>query len=200
MTDNPIYSFNDPVNYTVKHPLQNNWTLWYDDPAAMKNTNISWDENLKTIMTVNSIEDFFGLVNHIKKPSDIPISANYHLFKTGVRPAWEDKENSKGGKWTFGFNRQKRTPEIDPIWMNIMLALIGEQFDHSDDITGAVISIRKGVDRIAIWTKSYDNPERTIRIGEQFKSFLDTRDRIGFQAHSDTAVKTGSTVKDRYNC
>lgn len=45
-----------------------------------------------------------------------------------------------------------------------MLAMIGEQFTHNDEITGAVISVRKGVDRIAIWTNSCDG-SKVSKIG-----------------------------------
>jgi translation initiation factor 4E len=55
-----ITVFQDPINFNVKHPLQNKWTLWYDDAAGMKQNQLSWDENLKLIMTVDTIEDFFG--------------------------------------------------------------------------------------------------------------------------------------------
>src|SRR5690606_8941554 len=44
----------DPTNFTIKHPLQNRWTLWYDN-AAKKSTSQSWGENLKQIVTFDTV-------------------------------------------------------------------------------------------------------------------------------------------------
>jgi translation initiation factor 4E len=54
----------DSINFNVKHPLQHKWTLWYDDPAAMKqNKELTWDENLKQIITISTVEDFWAYLN-----------------------------------------------------------------------------------------------------------------------------------------
>ncbi len=38
-----------------------------------------------------------------------------------------------------------------------LLAMIGEQFEESDEICGAVVSVRRAQDKIAIWTKTASN-------------------------------------------
>lgn len=38
-----------------------------------------------------------------------------------------------------------------------MLAMIGEQFDESEEICGVVVSVRRAHDKIAIWTKTASN-------------------------------------------
>ncbi|KAJ3261556.1 Eukaryotic translation initiation factor 4E type 2 [Boothiomyces macroporosus] len=200
-SEQQITIFQDPVNFTLKHPLQFKWTLWFDDAAFMKqNPKLTWDENLKCLFTVESVEDFWGLIHSLRPPSDLPASANYHLFKEGVKPMWEDKENAKGGKWTYSQARSKRGQELNGYWLKTMLAIIGEQFTHSEEITGAVISVRKTADRISLWTKTFDDKEKTLQIGNEFKEYLGITDKIGFQAHADTAVKNASQAKDRYSC
>ena len=71
----------------VKHPLQNAWTLWFfkNDKAR------SWEENQKAIITVNTVEDFWSLYNHIEVASRLPPGSDYSLFKEGIFPDWEDK-------------------------------------------------------------------------------------------------------------
>lgn len=38
-----------------------------------------------------------------------------------------------------------------------VLAMIGEQFAESDEICGAVVSIRARVEKLALWTKTASN-------------------------------------------
>jgi hypothetical protein len=44
----------DPENFTIKHPLQNRWTLWYDSPAK-KTTQATWASNLRKIVTFDTV-------------------------------------------------------------------------------------------------------------------------------------------------
>jgi hypothetical protein len=37
---------------------------------------------------------FFFFVSH----ADV-LPGNYHVFKNGIKPMWEDPQNNKGGKW-----------------------------------------------------------------------------------------------------
>jgi translation initiation factor 4E len=62
MPDKELVSiFDDRINFNVKHPLQCRWTLWYDDATMLKaNPKLNWDENLKQVLTIESIEDFWG--------------------------------------------------------------------------------------------------------------------------------------------
>ena len=46
-----------------------------------------------------------------------------HLFKRGVKPAWEDRRNVDGGSWTF---RVRKDLSAD-LWQEICMMAIGEQ-------------------------------------------------------------------------
>lgn len=46
-----------------------------------------------------------------------------HLFKRGVKPAWEDRRNVNGGSWTF---RVRKDLSAD-FWQEICMMAIGEQ-------------------------------------------------------------------------
>lgn len=50
------------------------------------------------------------------------------------------------------------------MWEEIVIAVIGEQFDVGHEICGAVCSVRNGEDIISIWNKTHDNEEATNRI------------------------------------
>lgn len=45
------------------------------------------------------------------------------------------------------------------------MAMIGETFEHSEEITGCVVSTRAKGDRISIWTKHADKKEACEAIG-----------------------------------
>ena len=114
--------FEDPVNFNVKHPLFNTWTLWFDNPvyrgsASAKERRESWGANLHKVVEIKTVEEFWGLYNDIVPPSNLPQSANYYLFKSGIQPAWEDPANGNGGKWSVQLPREKHRSQIDKIWL-----------------------------------------------------------------------------------
>ena len=45
------------------------------------------------------VQDFWNIYNHLVRPNDLPNTMDYHLFKTGIKPIWEDPANRRGGKW-----------------------------------------------------------------------------------------------------
>ena len=155
-----ISIFHDQQQFKT-HKLSKEWSLWYDDGNQIKqNPKLTWKENLKLIHTFSTIEEFLSLVSYIKPPSEIPASANYHLFIKGIEPMWEHVENAKGGKWTFNHPKGKRGPELDKIWLSIMINVMSDKISQ---INGCVISIRKTQDRISVWTQKSD--ESVLKIG-----------------------------------
>ena len=49
----------DPVNFNVKHPLKNKWTLWFDNPGKKAN-DANWGASMKRLITIDTVEDFWG--------------------------------------------------------------------------------------------------------------------------------------------
>ncbi|CAO3599901.1 unnamed protein product [Absidia cylindrospora] len=180
--------FHDRTNYTVKHPLQNTWTLWFDNPGKKANSQ-SWSQNLKEIVSMDAVEDFWGVYNNIVKVDRLDTSSNYHLFKKGVRPEWEDPANANGGKFSIQFPRNRTADAINNFWLHTLLAMIGEQFAFEDEVCGAVVSVRKVFFRIALWIKTSDNEEIVKRIGQQLKEFLEVPSnlQVEFAPHGDAA-------------
>ena len=46
-----------------------------------------------------SCEQFWSLYSHLVKPGDLASHSDFHLFKMGIKPMWEDEANKFGGKW-----------------------------------------------------------------------------------------------------
>lgn len=199
--------FSDPANFNVKHPLYSPWTLWFDSPSTkgrnLPQTPVSafpqtpipqtpgvaaaqgWMEDIKRVITFDSVEEFWGLYNNIIPPSHLPPKANYYLFKDGIIPAWEDEANKLGGKWSIQLPKDKNRNNVDKMWLYTMLAAIGETFDPSPTlaggsgsaslITGVIVSTRPQFYRLSIWTRLSPNEEdaalreRIEGVGKHFK-------------------------------
>lgn len=99
------------------------------------------------ITAFDTVEDFWSLYNHIRVASDIGNGNDYSLFKRNIRPMWEDEVNKRGGRWLMMLGRQHKRL-LDQFWLDIVLCLIGEAFENSDDICGAVVNIRPRGDKI----------------------------------------------------
>jgi len=177
-----------------KHPLAHSWTMWYDSPNTTNN--MDWKLSVKKIVSFSSVEDFWCLFNNLVKPSGLPIKGNYHLFKEGIMPAWEDPINKNGGKWVIEFER-KQADILDQVWLYTALALIGEQFEDMNDISGAVISCRRQRNRLALWTKSAMEDQTQKRIGNEFKKIMEvpSRVKIGYQPHDDSLKRVAQMEK-----
>ncbi|KAF4319460.1 hypothetical protein BBO99_00005292 [Phytophthora kernoviae] len=181
------------ADVATKHPLQHRWVLWYDNPKKRHSTE-SWEENLKNVYTFNTVEDFWCLYNNILAPTKLAIGSNYHLFKDGIRPMWEDPVNAKGGKWIFT-NPRSRKARLDECWLYVMLSLIGETLQDEDDICGAVVSVRKAQDRIAIWSATANAEDRQKAIGRGFRLALvdiGKNETLKYQSHADAAASGSS--------
>jgi len=186
--------------FAIKHPLQHSWALWFDNPQK-KTSLASWGDYLKKIYTFSTVEDFWSLWNNVKAASELPAGCSYHIFKDGIEPKWEDSANERGGKWVINHkSSQRNTKVIDQMWLGAVLAVIGASFDDDDEVCGVVISIRKGMDRIAIWTKTATNEAACKRIGQHFRESMGApTTSIGYQAHADALARNSSfRNSDRY--
>jgi hypothetical protein len=79
----------DVARMRNEHLLHQRWTFWYDLKDQGKPNHASWGASLKKLMDLESVEQFFGMVNNVAKPSALPVGSDYHLFKYGVKPEWE---------------------------------------------------------------------------------------------------------------
>lgn len=77
-------------------------------------------EDIKEVVPITSVEEFWGVYNNIIGPSVLGQRADYYLFKGGIIPAWEDPANKHGGKWSVQMPREKTRPRIDEMWLNMV--------------------------------------------------------------------------------
>lgn len=159
--------------------------------------------------------------NNITNTGDLPVKADYHLFKAGVRPEWEDAQNKHGGKWAFTTKDRKGVP-IDDLWLHVMLAAIGETLENENDgeIMGVVVNVRKAFYRIGVWTRTIgkavpagdaniaggegrtaDQGKEVIQaIGQKFKAalMLPETELVEFTGHTDAAHSGSTRARAKY--
>lgn len=78
----------------------------------------------------------------------------------------------------------------DRYWEDLLLALVGDQFaEASEEVCGAVVSVRSGEDVFSIWTKN--DGGRNIKIRETIKRVLalpaDTN--LQWRSHDDSITQ-----------
>ncbi|KAL9054111.1 MAG: hypothetical protein Q9162_004368 [Coniocarpon cinnabarinum] len=128
-------------------PLKSAWVMWYRPPAAK---NSDYEKSIKPVYRVAAAQDFWRVYAHLKRPSALPTVSDYHFFKDGIRPVWEDEQNKRGGKWIMRLKKGV----IDRYWEELLLTTIGDQFlEAGEEVCGMVVSVRSGEDVISIWTK-----------------------------------------------
>lgn len=136
-----------------------------------------YEAGLSVIGEFETIESFWRYFNWLKPPSALEKNSNYHLFKSGIKPMWEDEANANGGKWVL---TMKNNPQLlDRCWYALAMALIGEELEDGDEICGAVVSLRTKVDRIQLWTRSKDDVEKLNGIGKKMVKLLDVSEADG---------------------
>ncbi|KAL6728918.1 eukaryotic initiation factor 4E [Ancylostoma duodenale] len=98
---------------------------------------------------------------------------------------------------------------MDLIWLEILIAMIGEQFgDDMDLICGLVCNVRGKGSKISMWTKDWSAEEGNMRIGQVLKQKLlgaevppgcttPLFDWLKYEDHDSCQKKSGSTVKVR---
>jgi len=138
--------------------------------AAASTTANPYENSIKVITTVSTVEGFWETYDYLKRPNEVPSTTDYHFFRGGVKPTWEDPSNAKGGKWIV------RLPKglASRYWEEIMLALIGSQFLGIPDgeICGAVLSVRYSEDILGVWNKSSNDMDMVQRIRDGIKKIL----------------------------
>jgi len=165
------------------HPLRNTWVFWFRQQRAPGNKIISYEEGIKKISAFSSVESFWSLWTHLSPPSSLQPTTDYLLFHAGVRrPVWEDPLNLSGGKWII----RLRKGVADRIWEDLVLAIIGDQFDDCHqikqwdakngsewpEICGCTISVRQSEDILSLWNRVESDIKARDKIRDTLRKVL----------------------------
>lgn len=167
------------------NPFQTGFTFYYMERrnnGKMAKASLTHEKNaasdhpyfdaVKSIGTVQTIEEFWSIYNHLIRPNELS-SIDYHFFREGVQPSWEDPQNSKGGKFVV------RLPDkalASRYWEEVVLALLGQQFIGIpfDEVCGAVVSVKGNLKccTLSLWNKTADDSRICSRIRDSLRKIL----------------------------
>lgn len=162
-------------NQEEKYKFERKWTIWLDCPEYHETyadymNKVKWYANIDKIYTFNTIQNFWGAYNNLDKVSDLTYKSEYFIFQNNIKPVWYDINNLDGGEIKFTLKKSafplifqnqedKKTLEIsmDYLWSMIILSLLGENLENSENINGMSIKILKDIYIISIWVNKTNN-------------------------------------------
>uniref|UniRef100_A0A915D1M6 eIF-4F 25 kDa subunit n=1 Tax=Ditylenchus dipsaci TaxID=166011 RepID=A0A915D1M6_9BILA len=150
------------------HLLEYNYVFSYFIRPSGKFDPEDYAQFVQPVAAFSSVEQFWNTYRHIKRPSDVSEKVDFHMFKQGIKPVWEDTANCKGGKWILRLKKGLSSR----IWENLLLAMIGEQFLVGEEICGAVCSVRNQEDIVSLWNRTADSLGVTNRIRDTLRRVL----------------------------
>jgi len=151
-----------------EHPLEFSYALSYFKRPPGKFNPEQYADHVQTIAVFNTVEQFWRVYSHLQRPSDVAEKVDFHLFKIGIKPVWEDDANKNGGKWIVRLKKGLSSR----IWENLILAMLGEQFMVGEEICGAVCSIRNQEDIVSLWNRTASDVPTTNRIRDTMRRVL----------------------------
>uniref|UniRef100_A0A2H1WC62 eIF-4F 25 kDa subunit n=1 Tax=Spodoptera frugiperda TaxID=7108 RepID=A0A2H1WC62_SPOFR len=160
----------------MKHPLQDEWSFW-----LLLGDKQNWEDNLVELSNFNTVEDYWCLYHHMKVPSELRLGQDYMIFKKGIQPMWEDPQNKKGGRWLIMLDRLTNA-QMDAIWADTVLILIGATLMCTDDISGVVVNVRDK-NKISVWMKTND-PESVLEVGRKLRKQFKIPYKFNYYKHN----------------
>lgn len=176
--------------------LENKWCFW----EHQKGDNQNYTNQMHQLGTFNTVEDFWCYKNNLPNPSDIFFTQTggekrftdrgavdaYSLFKTNIRPEWEDPNNASGCEL---FCRTGMTPEdLDKKWELLLLGTVGETIDPADEICGVrVVDKSRGsnpIYRLEVWMRNQDE-KITTTIRENISKCLESKIVCELRRHDE---------------
>ncbi len=175
-----------------EHPLETPWTFWYDKKSYKKTSTGVFYNKLRKLCTFSTIEEFWAVYCHLKRPSSIEGNVNLYLFRDGpnIVPMWE--AFPRGGCWLLKIRKKSANEGGAPsilgtIWHDLVLALIGEAFEEPT-VVGLSLAIRKMEDVVCLWNADNRNVDIQMKIGSKLREVLNLEPStvIEYKAHADS--------------
>ncbi|KAJ2345596.1 hypothetical protein GGH91_002482 [Coemansia sp. RSA 2671] len=171
-----------------EHPLQYSWTYWFMHRAPGQKID-HYESSMVKIATFATVESFWAVYSHLKRPDQVPTITDYQMFRAGVRPVWEDPANIDGGKWMIRLKKGLASR----LWEKLTMAVVGDLFEP-DQICGIVLSVRNSEDIISLWNRTAADVETNMLICDVMKRAmgLPADTVMEYKAHNESLRDTST--------
>ena len=132
-----------------RNQLDKNYSYWFSLRDANQKES-DYEDAIKYLCTFSTVEEFWQIYSHLKKPDALPVNSEYHVFQEGIKPMWEDEANRNGARWILRIKKGAASA----FWEELLLCMIGEQFDVTNEICGIAVSVRTVEDIFSVWVRS----------------------------------------------
>ncbi|XP_050541690.1 eukaryotic translation initiation factor 4E-1B-like [Daktulosphaira vitifoliae] len=163
------------------HLLRDSWKLWYW--KINSDESLNWIENLNGLCEFDNVEKFWSIFNNIRMPSKLKIGCDYSVFKTNIKPMWEDKANKNGGRWLI-----KDNGLLDHYWMDLLMSMVGGMYEPYNDHVCGVVYNKRHLNKLSIWISTCETSV-VNDIGSKIMEYLKIKEKIVFEKHSDNSIK-----------
>lgn len=190
-----------------EYKLNRNWILW-----EHRKSNKDYSSNTNKIGSFNTIKDFWRHYNNYPYPSMLFYNGKFKpfiknpnrevssisLFEENTLPQWEDQRNKFGGE--IAYRNFKELKDIDFMWERLSCAIVGEEFELSEFITGirvvdSSIKNKSSLYRIELW---FSDNSKKINIENNFKTILKLNSNIElYYKNHCSAIDTSKTKSRR---
>lgn len=157
--------------------LNSTYKLYYtDDKKNVK----SYEERIHEIGEVCTAESLVQYLSHLR-PLIIP-GTDYHVFKSDIKPMWEDERNRAGGKFII---RTKRGMQTMAVFTSLVFAFCGGQFgvDLESELCGVVARARSGGFSVCLWHRSASDQHLRDLLNARLRDILQISDSSFFFEH-----------------
>ncbi|KAJ1851885.1 hypothetical protein GGH12_005767 [Coemansia sp. RSA 1822] len=165
------------------HALRFAWSFWFIHRAPGHKIS-DYEAAMTRVATFASVETFWAAYSHLKRADKVPTITDYHMFRAGVRPVWEDAANMAGGKWMIRLKKG-----VSPrMWEKLCMAVVGDVFGVGDEVCGIVLSIRNSEDIVSLWNKNALDTKTTLHIRDSMKLVMGLPSScvLEYKAHNDS--------------
>lgn len=193
--------------------LNTGWTMHF---ASKKKEQTQWKDGRIAYPDMYTVQSFWQTVHHMPMPTELNVKnrETLHFFRQGIEPDWEAPGNANGGMWRAEFvyekgdsindkNRiweQRNGIHMNKMWVELLMALVGEMFYESSRITGCIFQRRQAEDRIQLWTTNLSGPdEDEVKTGmaAELRRVLNIEGAVNYQTHAELQDQSKQTYGKR---
>ena len=184
----------------MEYSLNDTWCVYFH----AKNNVKKYSQNTTKLIEFDNIEYFWRTFNNIPKPTEMfsepgaykkilkttgEVPGAISLFRKHSYPTWEDPTNIKGFEWSI--RKYKDFDQINNQWINLVMKIVCENFDHSDILNGVRI-VDSTIDykiiyRIELWFSN-----------KKYKEYFETKikEMLEIPSYTKLLYREHSTLKE----